>query len=730
MTGTAGSAVAPPILPQSLVLVTVLAALVGAMSDGMFGALLGVLHRTPSVPTLAEFHAVRQVAWWVALGAAGGAVLSGALWTRIAPALDTLARRLQGVRHDSVFDFVAALIVLTMAHGASLVSGELRGDDYLFLSDVHLPLLSLLLKPWTGHVFPLWRLETVALHHWFGASPVPYRLWLFGNVLLLAWLNARMLAAWGLSRFARALGIVLFCGWTSWAQITMGYWTLSICVKVWAFVCVAVIAASGDDREERWRKPVLALAALGAILADSTGVVVVPAITAAAVAGGARRGHSMIEALRRSGWSFAIALCCAVAFFLGQHLARLDLAAVAGSLPEFHLRSAIGEWFFLLTFGTVGSFVAPVITTQLSPAVIFAFELVVPVAITAGLVIAWRGATRAERCALGFFCLMLASSLAMLVIGRPYKPYEFMLRWTHYLLFLYLPAVGVLAVAWQLAQRRVASLPSVELQYFVLVSGIFFAAQTASSAIAVRMFLHAGTRWELHDAGTRHRMIAFARDSILAPLSAVVPAGGTIPQMLGGALEQRFPNLQPLWGLSLYQEAADVAPDRFRWVVAPLVGDAAGSYGGSAEVVTRMRGVVDSAFASALHQPSAWRDAYFSPGPLESLTALPVACGSLRRSSSLLSGDVNRRHALLLEVGASTTTATATVVRVAFRTDYRVTAGYEIAIGPALRGCVRVELLNLPELALSDSIVVLGIESNTARHVELLGLFPPAASRR
>src|ERR1039458_10660623 len=112
------------------------------------------------------------------------------------PVFDRLGRALRRPDRGWVFDGVLVLLLLGVLHGASLAFGELRGDDYIFLKEAHLPLSDSILLTWGGHVFPLWRFESALLDRLWGPHSAPFRWWLFANVALLAFLQARVLAAW------------------------------------------------------------------------------------------------------------------------------------------------------------------------------------------------------------------------------------------------------------------------------------------------------------------------------------------------------------------------------------------------------------------------------------------------------------------------------------------------------------------------------------------------------
>ena len=259
-------------------------------------------------------------------------------------------------RREFSVDLGVALILMIVLHGVSLWNGEPRGDDYIFLREGRLPLAATILHTWGGHVFPLWRIEAAFVSRAWGADPVALRLWLFAHVALLAFLQARVLAAWGLSRSARIVALVVLCGWTQWAQVTMGYWTLSITVKVWIATSAAMLAVIGSERPGAVRKAFIAVAAGVAILEDSTGAIVVPAIVMAALASGLRDGLRGRELVKRVEWPAAVAFMCAVVFLLGQWAVHLEAVSLLGAIGG---GSFVNEALYLLGIGTVGMFSLP-----------------------------------------------------------------------------------------------------------------------------------------------------------------------------------------------------------------------------------------------------------------------------------------------------------------------------------------------------------------------------------
>jgi hypothetical protein len=714
-------------LPMACVLVGALALVIAAAPDTAFTAMLSsVLRRSSKPQTISDWHRLQVVA--LAVAAISGALgwFGFARWRTIEPVLDRLGRVLGRQDRGWVFDGVLVLLLLGVLHGTSLAFGELRADDYIFLKEAHLPLSDSILLTWGGHVFPLWRFESALLDRLWGPHSAPFRWWLFANVALLAFLQARILAAWRISRSARLVGVVILCGWTQWAQVTMGYWTLSITVKVWIATSIAVLAVIGDGRLTATRKAIIAVAGLAAILEDTTGAIVVPALVVAALATGLRDGLPVRVLIRRAAWPVAIAITCTTAFLLGQWLVHLDAKPLLGAVGG---GSFIHEALYLMGVGTVGMLFAPMVTTQLPPGLSGVIAIVLSAGVAWGVWMAWRRGSREERAPLGHNVALYLFGLSMVVGARPYANYYFMVGWTHYIAFLYVPTAAAIAVAWHEARRTAAWSPALEAQFLLIGCAMFLGAQEAGSLISDRLLLHGGRRWEQRDALNRHAMIALLRDSLFTPLESIVPRGGRVPQMLSTSLDVRFPNLQPLLPLSFYDEAAGISRGRFRWVVGPNPnGDVSDPI--DATPVTRMRSVVDPAFQSALHRASWWRDTYFATTPLEPTATDPIACEALRRGAEPFQGDAERRHWLLLYVDPSSGTELPAVVDVVFRTGFRPRAVYQVGVGSQMRGCLRVELLSLPEMALSDTVEVLGLQNTSSRRIEPLGLFPPADRHR
>ncbi|MBI3568459.1 MAG: hypothetical protein HY084_09710 [Gemmatimonadetes bacterium] len=712
----------PRVLPAAFVTAGACAAFAAFAPDAAgVAVIVRLLHRAAKPDLLDEWHRLQAIARAAAALSMAIGVVGFAMWEHIEPAIERMGVALRAPSDAWLFDVVAVLVVLGTIHGASIWSAELRTDDYQFLREAQLPLADVALRTWSGHVFPVWRLEAWWMERLWSAHPGVFRPWLLANVALLAFAQARLLAAWGISRNARLLGTIVLCGWTQWAQVTMGYWTLTISVKVLLWTTVAAIAVVGGDRPGARRKTVVLLAALAAVLQDSAGVIVVPALAAAALASGTRRALRGRALLAWCAWPLAVAGLCAVAFVLGQWLVRLE---TSGGIAPFG-RGAVGwELGYLLGFGTLGALTAPMLSALMPRPLVDALSVLLP-ALLAGLFwLSWRRASRDERSALGFYIAMLVAGASMVVGGRPLTDYYFMTNWTHYVAYLYVPLAAAIAVAWDRACRTRGWRPARELQYLLLGGMLFLGAQEGSAALADRVSLHGGEWRERRDARARRTALTTLRDSLFTPLAAIVPPGGTVPQMLSSSLDAAFPTQDPHLPLSFYERAGGLPRGRLRWVVGPYANGVV-SDTSDATPVTRMRSVVDPAFRAALHRPSWWRDAYFTTAPMTATPTLAAACEAVRRGAEPLAGDADRRHWLLLAVGPPDASDPPAVVRVAFRTDYRAHAVYRVAIDSTTRGCVRLELLHLPELVLSDTVALLGLESAPPR-VTLVGLFPPA----
>lgn len=709
-----------PIIPAAFLLAGALALALAFAPDAAFAAMFaGVLGRETKPGTLADWHAVQHLGVFIAASAVAVGGLLVATWRRLGPLIDRLDALLSRRGRDRIFDAAAVLMVVLAVHGIALRYGELRMDDYSALQEARSGLKTVLLQPSGGHFFPLWRLESAVMYHLWGPHSAPYRSWNLASICLLGYAQARLLAAWGLGRRARLLGTVVLGGWTLWAQIAMGFWTLSVCVKILIAIAIGVRAAIADDWPGALRKAVIAASMLGAVLVDSPGALVVPAVVLASVAWRLAAGESLRIALRESEWTIAIG-CCASFIVLGGHwVASMDVPnwVALRSVP-----SGIRIALFLFTFGTVGQLLLPVVSTQL-PQVVLDWSSVVMAAFGVALLgFTWLRASRTERAALASLVGMLGSAVALLASTRAYADYSFMIMWTHYIAYLYVPFAGILAVAWQVWWRGRTERPGTQTQCLALVLVGVLCAQEAGSAVAARLLIQGGRGWERLDAVERAQMIATVRDSILVPLTLVVPDGAMIPQLLGRHLNQRFPRLHPLLGLSFYVEAAGVSPTRFHWVVGPFSTKADGEDPVATQLVSTMRSVVDPAFRTALRRPSYWRDTYFAAFPLDAVATPLAACDAAARAPSPLSGDADHRHWLLFRVLAPATDSAP--IRVTFQTDFRPSATYEVGIEPQATGCVRLELLNLAELALSDRITVTGLSGGATRGVSIVGLFP------
>lgn len=609
-----------------------------------------------------------------------------------------------------------AVIVLLVVHGDALAWGQLRGDDYQFLREARVPLAEVLLQPWGGHVFPLWRLEAALAYRVAGYAAEPYRWWLLGHVAVLAFVFVRALAAFGIGKFGRAFAIVLVCGWAQWAQVVFGYWTLSIGIKVWIFTLVAVAAAASPSRQHVGARVTLAVAAMLAVLQDSAGVIVVPAVLAAAWSVAWRDGARGRALVTRMAGPVVVAAACALVFIGGQWLVQAAGGAGLGALGGGSRLRLVN---YLFGVGVAGPLAAPVLTTLIPPAALDVVAASGSLAVAAALLVVVRRADAAMRAPLSFGIGILVGGLALLAGGRPYGDFRFMTGWTHYAIFLYVPAVTLVATAWDMWASGKGWSPR-QAWTRVAVAGVaFIGVQFAVGRVASRLQLPGGPAWERQLASERAEAVRVIRDSIVLPLASAAPRGAAVLNLPSRHLDALFPRLHPFFDLSFHAEAAGAAHDQFRWITGSLpTGD--DPHPTDATLATRLRDAVDPAFLTAFAAPSYWRDAYFNAPPLRASPSLPVACESARRHGPRWRGGADRLRALLVYLPVPV--AAARTERLIARTAFRASVSYAVTLDSGAVGCLRVPLDGVPELVMSDAFELAPAGGRPA--VEFLGLFP------
>ena len=439
------------------------------------------------------WHATQRVALMCGAAAIASGALLRAQWRRVEPAIDRLGEFLRRTESRR-FDAIVVLVTLLAVHGVALWRGELRMDDYIFLREARSGLHTVLLQPWAGHFSPLWRLETVVIYRMWGPHSAAFRWWDFAQVSVLAYASARLLAAWGVARGGRLLATVVLCGWTQWAQVTMGYWTMSICVKILILIAIGVRAVIADDWPVARRKAVIAICTLGAVLVDSPGALIVPAIVIASVAWHIARDDkkSLRAAVRESEWTIAMAGIATMIVVGGHWIATMDSAAWVGP-PS--VGSAVGLALFLSTFGTVGAAVMPAVSTQLPRAVLAWTSFVVPLAGAGAIALTWRRSSSVERAALASLLAMIGAAVALLSAARGYEDHSFMVLWTHHIRIpLRARSPEILGVVWQVWWGARPGRPGIQAQWLVLALIAFLGARETGGAIADRL-VQAGRGW-------------------------------------------------------------------------------------------------------------------------------------------------------------------------------------------------------------------------------------------
>ncbi len=441
----------------------------------------------------------------------------------------------------------AALALTALFHGRALWRGYYRWDDFAFLQMAdRTALAENLFAPHNDHLLPLWRLEVEALYGLFGLSPVGYIVVTLLSFAAMLALLERFLAARAVSLHGRWLALAVASSWASWAELTSGYFTLTVYLQIVAifFAAVAAERRARADGGGGWLALMGALA-LVAIGLDVSGFWVVLAVPVVALADGDWQSGTRAQSLRR----FAPSLSVCAAVFMGAALATVTAVklwypglAVTGADQSASLvdrvtvaGAATGSVMLAtwraLDYAIPGSPLLPVLHVLLVGTTALA------------LVLGWRQTSRGHRqlvIALGLVILMHA---LMVAAGRPFLPAEFPAK---HIGIAFLMFVAAVAVLWPSGSGRRATGQRVVVAVITLV----LVSQLAANVFAARRGYPVTAKVELWLASERKRSVTMLRDSIIAPLLA---AGVTsIPTVPVGPLEAATKDLR-FYDLSVYR---------------------------------------------------------------------------------------------------------------------------------------------------------------------------------
>ncbi len=410
-------------------------------------------------------------------------------------------------------------------HAPSLWRGYFRFDDFAFLhADGGLPLGELLLLPHNEHVLPLWRLEIEALDALFGIHPlgwIVFALTMFAAVLFL---SQRMLLAWGVGPAARAVAVVIIGGWTQWAEVLSGYFTLVLWLQLMALAGAAILMQRRVTVAQPRLRDTLIFAAI-VVTAPGFGEAAlwIPMAVLIVAAVGATTDVASRLTVRSVWWrqrwplgAAAASVAAGTAFFLwaltrsGTNVLRSSGAATVVPLGE---RASFAIKFL------ADVTLAPwrVIDSAPLPApVAAALRAIVIAATIAALGAALSRSTPPLRRA-AIVCVLIIGMHALLVtVGRPFAPTEWPAKHigVPLIFFAMLVAIAVQASLDRAGTARITP------RAFVLFAALYLSAQLASETFSMRRGWPDGRRegWVL--AERRRAAIALLRDSLVAPMVA------------------------------------------------------------------------------------------------------------------------------------------------------------------------------------------------------------------
>lgn len=442
---------------------------------------------------------------------------------------------------------LAAVLLTALFHGRSVWGGYFRWDDFALLQMAdRTSVVANIIVPHNDHLLPLWRLQVEGLYALFGLSPVGYivvTLIVFAGVIFAL---ERFLAARGVGTEGRWLALIMASCWSSWAEFTTGYFTLTVYLQLVLlfFVGVEVGRRAQVTTEPRWLW-LLALCTLIAVGIDVSGFWVVLAVPIISIAEADWGAAVRAQNVRRSwpvvlvcGGVFVVTAVATVTaarlWFPGLAAAGADQTVSVGQ----RIAVAVQVWFAVL--------VAPwrVIEYALGNSALSGWIRLVVAGVTV-MVLAtwWRSAeSRARQLALGLATIILVHS-AMIAVGRPFVPDEFPAKHIGIPFLMFIAIVSVLAAPTMRRSHRGPSL-------LLGTLGVIVLAQIGATFAAARRGYPVTTKVELWLAAERERSIALLRDSVVAPLIAAGVT--TIPTVAVAPLEAGTKDLR-FYDLSVYR---------------------------------------------------------------------------------------------------------------------------------------------------------------------------------
>lgn len=470
-----------------------------------------------------------------------------------------MLRRL--IRLERWPDAALAVVLLTaLFHGQSLWRGYHRWDDFAFLQMADRTAVTAnVLAPHNDHLLPLWRLQVEALHALLGLAPVGYialTLICFAAVLLLL---ERCLASRAVGIEGRWLTLALVSSWSSWAEFTSGYFTLTVYLQlaILFFLALEVERRARATGAARWRW-LLGLLCLIAVGLDVSGFWVVVAVPVVAIADGEWRAEARRATLA------AVAPSVLVCFVVFVGTAGATILAVRSWYPGLAAAGAdqsvaVGMRLFVAAKVCVAILVAPwrVMGYAFPGSPIAVGALAVGGALTVVVLVRWwsRRGMADRQLALGLAGVVLIHVL-MIAVGRPFVPTEFPAKHIGIPFMMFAAMVGVLLPRDLRRLRHGSLLLGGAIGFVVLAQG-------AANVVAARRGYPVTAKVELWLASERERSIALLRDSVIAPLLA--EGVTTIPTVPVGPLEAATKDLR-FYDLSVYRPflgIPDSVPVRF-----------------------------------------------------------------------------------------------------------------------------------------------------------------------
>lgn len=183
-------------------------------------------------------------------------------------------------RKKNLLVLIVCIVFAFASHAGNIMNGYFNMDDFEVMSlNRTTPLAQAIFIPHgNDHALPLFRAEMKTLDALFGQNQIPYNIFIFALFALIPFFTYLAFKRIGIGLAGFAVFLFLFTGATGWNDMLTGFYIMSIYLQILFFFSVMFWAylAWEQSREKKYML-FFALAMVGALTADISGVWVVPA---------------------------------------------------------------------------------------------------------------------------------------------------------------------------------------------------------------------------------------------------------------------------------------------------------------------------------------------------------------------------------------------------------------------------------------------------------------------